>query len=37
MAHCQIAARHLNAAKASGRFSDDFGGGDYGFDCEARQ
>jgi hypothetical protein len=32
-AHCAIVARHLNAAKASGQFSDDFGSGDYTFEC----
>lgn len=37
MPHCQIAARHLNAAKVSERFFDDFGGGDYSFDCKGRR
>ncbi len=32
-AHCAIVARHLNAAKASGQFDDDFGAGDYRFEC----
>lgn len=33
-AHCEIVGRHLNAAKASQQFGDDFGYGDYTFECE---
>lgn len=34
---CEIFAKHLNLAKESGRYIEDFGSGNYRYACEAER